>query len=316
MQNPVWILLMFLSLFITFCFGSIGDRSQFYNQCLYTCIRRNCINEGNFKTSPSIILLLLQWSCKDDCSYNCMWKTVDIYINNGLEIPQFYGKWPFVRILGFQEPASTIFSILNFYSHWIMFKKFRKEIRSSYPMFYNYSYFSIVCLNGWIWSAIFHARDKQFTEIMDYSSAFAMVLTLLYCLFIRLTYKSKKLFVVLTCIYISILYIHLSHLWSGQINYGYNMTFNILIGFLTFAVTIVWWYYSKKKLPHVHYIGWFTVLSVLVTLLEVADFPPFLWLLDAHSLWHASTIPLITLLYQFMIQDCTYLRALEKRNYI
>ena len=34
----------------------------------------------------------LQWSCSDECKYNCMWKTVDAFHRDGLNVPQFYGK--------------------------------------------------------------------------------------------------------------------------------------------------------------------------------------------------------------------------------
>lgn len=46
----------------------------------------------------------------------------------------------------------------------------------------------------------------------------------------RMTYKRNKLFAVITCAYLSTLYTHLSHLWSGYINYDYNMKFNVVIG--------------------------------------------------------------------------------------
>lgn len=42
-----------------------------------------------------------------------------------------------------------------------------------------------ICLHGWFWSAAFHTRDKDFTEVMDYSCAFTIVLTLFYCLLLR-----------------------------------------------------------------------------------------------------------------------------------
>jgi len=46
----------------------------------------------------------------------------------------------------------------------------------------------------------------------------------------RITYKNNRAFVIITSGYLSILCIHLSHLWSGKINYGYNMMLNITIG--------------------------------------------------------------------------------------
>ncbi|XP_054001912.1 post-GPI attachment to proteins factor 3 [Hylaeus anthracinus] len=289
--------------------GSIGDRSQFYNLCLAKCRDSNCDSDGGFKVQPSVPMRLLRWSCKEDCSYGCIWETVNYFISHGLNIPQFHGKWPFVRFFGCQEPASVMFSLLNFYCHVNMYWKFKRKLRPNVPMFYIWTYFSMICIHGWFWSSIFHARDTPFTEVMDYSSAFIMVLTLLYCMLLRITYDSNKMFAVITCGYLSTLYTHLSHLWSGYINYDYNMKFNVAIGLLTFVITMIWWHRNRKKLPYIHLIGWFNILTVLVTILEVADFAPIFWIFDAHSLWHASTAPLTILLYRFMMADCAHLQT-------
>jgi len=69
------------------------------------------------------------------------------------------------------------------------------------------------------------------------------------------------------------------------------------LGLTTFAITLLWWYFNRHN-SHVHLIGWFNTLTVFVTLLELADFPPIFWIFDAHSLWHASTVPLTVLLYR------------------
>lgn len=303
-----WFLILAFQMFIiTNIEGSIGDKSQFYNLCFEKCLDNNCDRDKKFKELPSLSLRLLFWSCTEDCSYRCTWKTVDYFISHGLKVPQFHGKWPFIRLFGCQEPASVIFSILNFYAHITMYWKFKKKYGSTYPMFYIWTYFSLVCMHGWFWSFIFHARDIPFTEVMDYSSAFIMILTLLYCMLLRITYKNNKFFAVITCGYLSTLYSHLSHLWSGYINYDYNMKFNIVIGFLTFVITMTWWHRNKKKLSYVYLIGWFNILTVFVTILEIADFAPIFWIFDAHSLWHASTVPLTILLYKFMMADCSYL---------
>ncbi|RLU19064.1 hypothetical protein DMN91_009422 [Ooceraea biroi] len=315
MSKSLWIL--FLSLHVGLVenvIGSTGDRSQVYNQCLALCRNSNCEDETDFKQRPPLSLILLQWSCKEDCSYICTWRTVDTFVFNGLKVPQFHGKWPFIRLFGCQEPASVLFSILNFYAHWTMQLKFRKRVNRANPMFYAWAYFSIICLNGWFWSAIFHSRDRPFTEAMDYSCAFSMVLTLLYCMLLRITCNKNKLFIIITCGYISILCSHLSHLWSGKINYGYNMTFNIMIGLTTFAITSLWWYINRNKLPYAYLIAWFNVATIFVTLLELADFPPIFWILDAHSLWHASTVPLTVLLYRFIISDCSYLEMYYNKS--
>ncbi|CAH1993820.1 unnamed protein product [Acanthoscelides obtectus] len=81
-----------------------------------------------------LILYYLKWSCEDECKYECMWKTVKAFNDRNWRTPQFYGKWPFVRFLGMQEPASVVFSILNAYFHFNMMNKFRKEVRPDSPL--------------------------------------------------------------------------------------------------------------------------------------------------------------------------------------
>ena len=40
------------------------------------------------------------------------------------------------------------------------------------------------------------------------------------------------------------------------------------------------------------------VCGSLTVLLELLDFPPLLWVVDAHALWHLSTVPLPLLWYR------------------
>lgn len=60
-----------------------------------------------------------------------------------------------------------------------------------------------------------------------------------------------------------------------------------------------WWYHVRREVPHAYLIGWFNILAVLVTVLEVLDFSPIFWIFDAHSLWHGFTAPLTILLYRY-----------------
>ena len=42
-----------------------------------------------------------------------------------------------------------------------------------------------VCINAWFWSAVFHTKDTDWTEKLDYFCAFSMVLFSFYSACIR-----------------------------------------------------------------------------------------------------------------------------------
>lgn len=53
-------------------------------------------------------------------------------------------QWPFVRFFGIQEPASTFFSILNFYFNLKMLKRFRKFVPSDSPLYWLWHIYCLV----------------------------------------------------------------------------------------------------------------------------------------------------------------------------
>lgn len=154
-----------------------------------------------------------------------MWRTTNTFVSRDWPVPQFYGKWPFVRFFGIQEPASVFFSLLNLIAHWRMIRKFRSEVRNDSPMYYVwhifsgvsiyiqrvqlrltktqtkchhpatffffsnicmvFSYENQICINGWICSIIFHTRDFPLTELLDYGFAYSMVLANFCCMILR-----------------------------------------------------------------------------------------------------------------------------------
>lgn len=82
----------------------------------------------------------------DFFSYSCMWRTTNAFVTRNWQVPQFFGKWPFIRFLGMQEPASVVFSLWNFLSHSWMIRQFRRDVRKDSPMFYAWHVFCAVCL--------------------------------------------------------------------------------------------------------------------------------------------------------------------------
>lgn len=109
---------------IGFCFRS-SDAIKFKDH-----IKQDFVNEA------------LLWTCHDECIYHCMWRTTNTFVSRGWPVPQFYGKWPFARFVGVQEPASVFFSFLNLMAHWRMIRKFRNEVRPDSPMYFIWHIFS------------------------------------------------------------------------------------------------------------------------------------------------------------------------------
>lgn len=131
--------------------ASAGDQHQVFDMCTAKCdARHECLHQydgddplsrNQHPAAGEPGHALLRWSCMDHCVYDCMWTTVEHFESYALAVPQFYGKWPFVRVLGVQEPASAAFSVLNFVAHWGGLRAFRRRVRSNSPMYYAWHVF-------------------------------------------------------------------------------------------------------------------------------------------------------------------------------
>ena len=164
--------------------ASSGDKSQVHRECVVQCYQCQCLppNLQEFCQNQPWSQWLLQWSCPDECEYNCMWDTVEI-----IGIHQFNGKWPFLRLWGVQEPASALFSAFNLVSCVLGLLKFWRTAHPSAPMYRTWICYGILSINTSVCSTIFHTRDTWLTEKLDYLFAMSLVY---YHLFIYLGRKA------------------------------------------------------------------------------------------------------------------------------
>jgi hypothetical protein len=146
-------------LFVLGTYASSGDRADYYQYCLSKEIESRCSTAQEFP----LAMRLTRWTCEDDVKYTCMHSIVDRSFEKGEPMQQYYGKWPFWRLWGMQEPASVLFSALNFWAHWREGKNLRRRISKEHPMRPYYIGFNILSLNMWIWSAVFHTRGPSVT---------------------------------------------------------------------------------------------------------------------------------------------------------
>ncbi|XP_016047093.1 post-GPI attachment to proteins factor 3 isoform X2 [Erinaceus europaeus] len=164
-----------------------------------------------------------------------------------------------------------------------------------------------VSLNAWFWSTVFHTRDTDLTEKMDYFCASTVILHSIYLCCVRTVGLQRPAVVsAFRALLLLMLTAHVSYLSLVHFDYGYNLAANVMIG----LVNVVWWLawcWSQRALPHVHKCAAVVLLLQGLSLLELLDFPPLFWVLDAHAIWHISTIPVHILFFSFLKDDSLYL---------
>lgn len=213
-------------------------------------------------------------------------------------VVQFHGKWPFHRFLGMQEPFSVLFSLLNFLAHQSGIAKIRESIPSRYPLRPYYLLFGYFGLASWTFSMIFHTRDFNITEKMDYFAAGANILYGLYLAPIRIfrldqpTNGGPKTIKFWTALCLSLYAAHVVYLTAWSWDYSYNMAANVAVGIIQNALWT--WFsmarYRRLQKPWAAWPGLIVAWVILAMSLELLDFPPWWGMIDAHSLWHLGTV--------------------------
>jgi hypothetical protein len=72
-------------------FASPGDNHYAYRACLNHCKQINCstpLGLEEFQVQQTFFEYIFQWSCYDECAYQCMWKT----ISQIQTVVQFHGN--------------------------------------------------------------------------------------------------------------------------------------------------------------------------------------------------------------------------------
>jgi len=223
-------------------------------------------------------------------------------LGNDEPLVQYHGKWPFKRFAGMQEPASVVFSILNGLAHVVGLQ--RMASLPNHVMLPLYKLYAWINVNTWVWSTIFHCRDVYWTERMDYWSAalgiwFAAYQSVVKAFALYETAWMLPWTLVTATSYIAHV-VYLARL--TRFDYGYNMLACTTVGILANLVWILWCMKNRRRRYPLYMVALVIGISLAMSL-ELLDFPPLMDLVDAHSLWHACTIPLVFLLYQFIVSD-------------
>lgn len=254
----------------------------------------------------------LFWTCERNCRYESM--ILDREVRKRTDEPaiKYTGKWPFDRVLGIQEWFSSIFSIGNGLVHLYYVPKliWPATPLASLPLTAPSNFrlhwisFAFIAMNTWLWSAVFHAMDTAVTEDLDYFCAFAIIIWGLWVAASRTLLLSHVRQLSLLIFLLTLYGIHLNSM-IHHFDYGYNTLVN---AFFAFISSFFWLYWALQRRDR-HYV-WILVLAIVgvypMTLLEFFDFPPLFNLLDAHALWHLSTIPFSFVMYEGVIRDLQF----------
>ncbi|OIW21125.1 hypothetical protein TanjilG_29781 [Lupinus angustifolius] len=323
--------LLMLSLSVEVIDASAGDADPHYRICVSQCEESGCVGERCFPNckfssdgepidrpwymQEPLYLQWKEWDCQSDCRYYCMLdreKEKEL-LNQGPV--KYHGKWPFSRIYGMQEPASVAFSALNLAIHfhgWVSFfilLYYKLPLEDGKKAYYEYAglwhIYGLLSLNSWFWSAIFHSRDVDLTEKLDYSSAVVLLgYSLLVAILRSFNIRDEATRVMVAAPLIAFVTTHVMFINFYTLDYGWNMIVCVVMAVAQLAIWAVWAgvsrHPSRWKL-------WLVVFAGgLAMLLEIYDFPPYEGLLDAHALWHATTIPLTYIWWSFIRDDAEF----------
>lgn len=277
--------------------ASQGDTDNDFKKCNSNCKTAVCTNNSLSKFGSGFPY----WSCGDDCAYECMHNITAERFRRGQGPLKYYGHWPFLRIFGLEEPASVIFSLLNAVPYFISLLKAGfpspDRIQSHYMQFWLFFYY-LISIETWFASAFFHSRKTELASLIDYASA---LLFLGYSLWLAIRRiwgpQANKNYVAVAFTFLLSLYSYqVIQMCGGFVSFGDHMKVSITIAILNVVTWLSWLLFSSEKIEasgNYRYLClvcqlWFS----LAALLELFDFSAIYGLFDAHSLWHAATVPL------------------------
>ncbi|XP_028391333.1 post-GPI attachment to proteins factor 3-like isoform X2 [Dendronephthya gigantea] len=286
--------------------SSSGDRSETFQRCLTSCLVL-CKNDDSYPAKLPVYLVIFGWKCPDECKYTCMHKVTHRAVARGRKIEQFYGKWPFIRLFGIQEPASVLFSIGNGLGHYFGWKMFKNHVNPHYSMYSTWKLYYIISVNAWLWSAVFHTRDLTWTERLDYFGAVSLILASIYSSFVRIVGPEYVWRCRLFGLFIATLFCcHCGYLSLIRFDYGYNMKASVTVGIINIVGWISWCLKNWKNRSYVWKCAFINISLFCLVALELWDFPPIWGILDAHAIWHFTTIPFCYFWYSFILDDARF----------
>eukprot|EP00164_Ancoracysta_twista_P006006 GFYU01008284.1.p1 GENE.GFYU01008284.1~~GFYU01008284.1.p1 ORF type:complete len:328 (+),score=36.93 GFYU01008284.1:174-1157(+) len=307
-KGGVWLQAVLAVLFVCAAFmvvvdASPGDRDPRYFRCLWSC-KEDCKSGRNPPLAS--YLRALAWTCDENCQYECMHDNYELRMRSGESIVQYHGSWPFLRIWGIEEFASTLFSVVNSIPHFMYLYRY-KDVPDSYPFKGWWAVYALVTINAWVWSTLYHARHIDFLEKMDYYCAIGHIFHAVGMAIIRVLNLHSLVAGCAVLLPMAVLFgLHVSYMQFVKFDYGFNMK---VAGFCFVSWLVLWniWYaVNRRKLPYAYKMSIVPIATILAASCEILDFPPILGTFDAHAIWHGLTPAISLLFYSFVFDDAQH----------
>ncbi|KAH9624234.1 hypothetical protein KSS87_004977 [Heliosperma pusillum] len=340
MKFSNWLLLFFALFGIPAAIkASEGDADPIYRDCVEHCELTGCvgsecfqlcqftadgnISDGQWYLQEPLYLKWKHWDCSSDCRYNCMLTREEERRVFGEKPIKYHGRWPFLRVYGIQEPVAVALSALNLavqFQGWMSFfilVYYKLPMMHDQKTYYDYTslwhMYGILAMNCWFWAAILHTRDLDVTEKLGYSSSVTLLgFGLVLAIFRAFSLKNEAAKVMVGAPIIALVIAHILYLNLYYLDHGLNMKVCSAMGVAQFLVWAVW----TGMCPHPS--RWKSRVVVfggaLSILLLIYDFPPYWGYVDAHALWHATTIPLSYLWWSFIKDDAEYITLIRSKK--
>jgi hypothetical protein len=305
--------------------GSLGDRDPKYRKCVDSSkkvCRGHTSNESLFSFYP---ISIVNWSCIETAQYACM-RTINAErLQNKEPALKYYGHWCFERYFGLEEPASVLFSLLNLVPHLLYLQKqYLQKVNGQNTHAKWLTCLALVASNAWLASAYFHSKKTPHASTYDYISALLFIsFGLILAIRRVLLMKYPKLVYSVCLVGLVLCMRRIRGMIAGRVSFDDHMYLCIGTVALTGVLYTIWVFYSvylkwvcasKQSLSN----RWFCLFCQLwlgvASSLELFDFPAIWGIYDAHSLWHAATVPLGFLWYRFWSRDAAELAILAEKS--
>ncbi|KAI9073585.1 hypothetical protein K1719_044455 [Acacia pycnantha] len=156
--------------------ASVGDANPYYRDCVKQCGGIGCTGKDALQTVNFLEMTSRMVHGTSKRNFTCSGRNGIAKAIVGTFVWRFYGM---------QEPTSVAFSVLNLAAHfhgWVSFYillYYKMPLKDGKKPYYEYvnlwHAYALLSMNSWFWSDVFHSRDVDLTEKLDYSSAVALL---------------------------------------------------------------------------------------------------------------------------------------------